>query len=243
VVTVRTGAAQLEWLDARIGRSPKGPVHHVDELLPSGYDRHLRLFHPFVPWDSKPEVPVPQGLRRSWESLATEVGVAFHGELQWRSLESALPIQPGGGRRYCVFGGQIERSTASTMMALLTARSPKVHVHYVYSHPACITEEYGFAPVAYVGDAGDFDAVTEEARMPGPTYIWPEDRLWVVATDYDLTSTYIACDASTYEALSAEPGLETIAVSRRSRIDYGADQLNGTGYPEDHKPAKRRWWR
>jgi len=240
VVTAGSGKEQMDWLRPRLARSSNRWAHWVDELLPSGYDSYLRLFHPFVPWDSEIAEPVPRDRLRSWETLAAENGIVFHGELQWNSLKSVVPILSDGGRRYATFEGQIERSTANTMMSVLATSGPSQHVFFIYSHVGLMTPND--EPVAYLGEPQDFDAVIEVAGLPGPTCIWPEDRRWLVATDFDMPSTYIACDASTSDALMIESGLETVAVSLNTRIDQGSDQLNGTGYSKDYKP-RSKWWR
>ncbi|GAA2071742.1 hypothetical protein GCM10009801_23730 [Streptomyces albiaxialis] len=57
----------------------------------------------------------------------------------------------------------------------------------------------------------------------GPHLWWPEDRAWVVATDIDLDSTYVACSASLAAALLAGEGPEAVAVSPHDRFDEAAD--------------------
>jgi hypothetical protein len=237
VVTKVNAEEQVEWLSHGLTVWTNPWVHHVSELLPSGYHSYLRLFHPFVPWTSKKADPIPEGQSLTWESVADEAGVSFHGELGWQSLEPVIPILPDGGRRYATYEGQIERSTANKLMAVLAASGPAQRVYFVYSHPGCLIATPNHEPLAFLGESTDFEAVIDAAAPAyGPTYIWPEDRRWVVATDYDLLSTYIACDARACEALMAESGLETLPVSLNTRIDKGSDQLNGTGYPEDYVP-------
>jgi hypothetical protein len=62
--------------------------------------------------------------------------------------------------------------------------------------------------------------------LVGPEYVWPVDRSWVVNTDYDLASTYLACSQATATALDEDPVLEILPVSLDTRVDDGADQLN-----------------
>lgn len=45
-------------------------------------------------------------------------------------------------------------------------------------------------------------------------------------TDYDLDSTYIACDEDLAEAILADPTLEALQVSRDTRVDDAADRIN-----------------
>jgi len=53
--------------------------------------------------------------------------------------------------------------------------------------------------------------------------VWPEDRSWVLCTDYDLVATYIACNRALARALTDDGLLEIAEVSRRSRVDDHAD--------------------
>ena len=52
------------------------------------------------------------------------------------------------------------------------------------------------------------------------------DRSWVIQTDYDLTSTYIACSSDLGDALCVEEQLETIPVRLTTRVDDDSDHLN-----------------
>lgn len=57
-----------------------------------------------------------------------------------------------------------------------------------------------------------------------PEYTWPEDGRWVVCSDYDLSSTYIASSALTASGLLADPDLEVLVVALGDRIDNHADE-------------------
>jgi hypothetical protein len=235
VITAVAADEEVAWLLPGLSAPSRARVHHVDELLPQGYGRYLRLFHPFVPWASEPAEAVPKGSRRSWQSLAQEAGVTFHSELSWRSLEPVVPLVTDGGRRYSVYEGQLESFTANRLLTALVATGPAQPVFFVYSHPGCLIATPNHEPLAFRGLAEELDVVREAAgQAPGPTYIWPEDRRWLVTTDADLVSTYVACDIEAAESLMADGELEVLAVTRNTRIDDGSDQLNGTGYPEDY---------
>jgi hypothetical protein len=52
-----------------------------------------------------------------------------------------------------------------------------------------------------------------------PNLWWPEDRAWLVATDIDATSSYIACDAACFERLAASDDLEVLATDREAPLD------------------------
>lgn len=53
----------------------------------------------------------------------------------------------------------------------------------------------------------------------GPEFWWPQDRSWVVTTDYDLLSTYAGCSARTAELLLTDDELEALPVTLRTRVD------------------------
>ena len=43
-----------------------------------------------------------------------------------------------------------------------------------------------------------------------PQIAWPRDRTWVLATEIDVDSTYVAGPASVVEAVLADPALEAV---------------------------------
>jgi hypothetical protein len=47
-----------------------------------------------------------------------------------------------------------------------------------------------------------------------------------VNTDYDLDSTYVACDEDLAESILTDPILEALLVTRDTRVDGGADHIN-----------------
>jgi hypothetical protein len=82
-----------------------------------------------------------------------------------------------------------------------------------------------------VQDAATQDLGGVDQSTPGPEFVWPADRSWVVNTDYHLDSTYVACDEDLAEAILADPTLEALPVSRDTRVDDGADRINGQAAP------------
>ena len=77
-----------------------------------------------------------------------------------------------------------------------------------------------------VQDAANQDLGGVDESVPGPEFVWPADRSWIVNTDYDLASTYVACDEDLADAILADPTLEALPVSRDTRVDDGADRIN-----------------
>lgn len=63
-------------------------------------------------------------------------------------------------------------------------------------------------------------AVDQElnGHVPGQGYVWAESRSWVVSSDYDLVSTYVATDRTGADALQVDPRLEVATVTLDSRL-------------------------
>ena len=57
-----------------------------------------------------------------------------------------------------------------------------------------------------------------------PELVWPDDRSWVICTDYDLTSTYIGSDRKLAGVLMDDSQLEIVEVTRDTRVDNAADE-------------------
>ena len=105
---------EVPWGELLAPRPSAG--HIVGELLPPGFDRYLRVFHPFVPWDAEPDSSSPISHRASREDLANEAGVPFGPTLTWRQLEVMLPVSPvGQRRRWAVWDGYLEEATADAL--------------------------------------------------------------------------------------------------------------------------------
>jgi hypothetical protein len=195
--------------------------HRVDEILPNGYPVYLRLFHPFLPWVAL-EPP-----RVSWRELATRAGVAYGPTLTWRQLEPVLRDE-NGGRPFLVESGQLDDVTAVHLFTVLAAATGSATIFYRYELGALIAlnETFAFKSEGLASPDALRAAVRETAgeHLRGPEWIWPENRAWVVHSDYDLESTYIAAHDGLAAALLADSGLEVLRVSLDTRVDDRADE-------------------
>ncbi|MCI0584985.1 MAG: hypothetical protein L0227_19185 [Chloroflexi bacterium] len=217
---------QLDWLSRSTER--RDPIHRVDEGLPPGFEAYLRLFHPFVPWDWDSELGETPPRTRTWRSLAEACSVVFHAELTWPSLLSALPLT-GHRRPWAVNSGWIDEPVRSHLFGVLADISPTSIGFFYYGLSRLVG---GFEPVLLIAPLDAFvevDAEPAVVRHPpsGPEFLWPEDRAWVLWTDYDLSSSYLACSRALSKRLVEDEHLEVLEVTRQTRIDDGADIVNG----------------
>jgi len=202
------------------------PIHTVAELLPDGYARYLRVFHPFLSADRLDPDRTKPGHVRTWRSLAQEVGAVFHPEITWWSLTGALGGEEAVDRPWYVSDGSLDEPVRSALFDLLGG-SEAPEVYYLY-HLAGIM--WGDGPLLYRAPLGGHRQVQAAASELlgdyGPEFVWPVDRSWVVNTDYDLVSTYVACDEVTAQSILDSPDIEALPVSRLMRVDDGADEIN-----------------
>lgn len=212
-----------DWLPAREW-DPSEPGWRVGDCLPAGYGAYLRLFHPFIRWDVDPEQAGPED-RQTWRALAEKVGLELHPTLQWDSLEPALPIKDDA-RPYSVAEGELDPHTRQRLFSHLRRHTPPQPTFYLYYLAAMVWGDNPFTIEAALEDMERVAQWIDErhaAEVSTPELVWPQDRRWVVHTDYDLDSTYIAADTALATDLLADPMLETIAVDLATRVDYRAD--------------------
>jgi hypothetical protein len=86
----------------------------------------------------------------------------------------------------------------------------------------------------------------EEFLRQAPNLIWPEDRAWFVATEYDFDSTLVGGSRALIDALLAAPELEVWEVDGEVSLTEDADKRNpvpdpppGWGEPQDPKVLMR----
>jgi hypothetical protein len=227
----------LKWLPPAEARPTH--VYRVRELLPSGYVSYLRIFHPFVAGEwAEAGLDTPPG-PRTWRSLAAEAGVVYHPELVWRSLE---PVIGGaeGPRPLWVREGLIDDPTRSALfdaLSYMTGNQPAFFYFGLARIVWGLEPSLFSAPVPAVEAAcasAWADVKLEESGWPaGPEYVWPRDRSWLLSTDYDLTSSYIACNKTLGDVLIADDQIEVLPVSLDTRIDDDADVINGKSFRKE----------
>ncbi|GAA2991570.1 hypothetical protein [Actinokineospora diospyrosa] len=196
----------------------------LSAVLPPGYARYLRLFSPFRPWDTE---PTETSVRQTWRHFAAQAGAIYHAELDWYTLRPVVhpDERPPGWE---VEDGRLDPLVRAPLCAHLARHSPEP----VFLYFGLAAEVLGSEPLLYRARVDAIEAVLKAASqvtgipIAGPEYIWPQDRAWIVETDYDLTSSYLACDTTLATELLADDNLELLPVTLDSRIDNACDRLN-----------------
>ncbi|MFE6041426.1 hypothetical protein [Streptomyces sp. NPDC056452] len=208
---------ELAWLQERLGRTESGAGHVVSELVPSGFEAYVRIFHRFAATDGS-------GRTRTWKTWAEDAGISFHPELSHLTLpdEFRFPGEPMWQTEEGVLDGPSRQALARCLAGVTGAQS----VCFAYDLAAVSWGED--EPLVRRSSLADLEAVRAEVAdrvgEDGPEFWWPDDRSWVVTTDWDLLSTYVGCSVETAERILGDDGLEALPVTARTRVDWFADR-------------------
>lgn len=214
--TTPKARAEFALLQKRIKWGHPGPGHIVREILPSGYPAYVRILQPFANTRD-------QKVLRSWASMADQIGLALHGETSHLTLAQA---DVDGARQWMTKSCRLRLPVQRALASVLAGVSGATEVYFGYLLSAQLV---GFddpivaaAPLSGLEDLQrrlDDEAGTED----GPEYWWPHDHAWVVCSDYDLPSTYVACSEALAKAIVAHPDIEALRVTPDMRIDFASD--------------------
>jgi hypothetical protein len=69
-----------------------------------------------------------------------------------------------------------------------------------------------------IGKTAKAIPVLGQDAITTPEYVWPEDRRWIVCSDYDLASTYVAASREIASQLFANETLEILELSPSDRL-------------------------
>jgi len=203
-------------------------------LVPEGFDAYARVLHPAWRQTGRGFEPV------RWSLIASWTGRTVHPLMQFHRIAN-LPAFPG--HRKPTWGmvpseGKLPVAEGERLVAILrgqTATPDKCYLGLWEGYG--VPELNAFAKLprlmlphrAYFLFLGPIDAVpslTIGTFHHPPNLWWPEDRAWCVATEIDLSETYLAASEACVKRVIADPGLEAFAVPLDGRIDVDGDVIN-----------------
>lgn len=185
-----------------------------------------RELHPLAEWDavSTPVDPLTPG--RPWDGEDPEEGCLTDRQLAallpvlaahtttpddcWFGLWDGFGFLHKGGVSFFVVADtpQEEAAARAEMTAhwpgLDVSRMPLLHLperDYLLFRGTVHDARVGVGIGPYANETRE-----------GPNLAWPADRSWFLATESDLTSTYLACTRALAEALTAAPALEALVL-------------------------------
>lgn len=227
------GAAAGAWIPSAISGGP-GPL--VKEQIPARYEAYLRILHPVRDSSGNPV---------TWASVANELGRQPHGQMQWHAIvgsQSPASMADSAWRGSRPALGELPTGSLETLCAVLERHTDDMDCFFGLStiHPE-IDQDLVNEPLLeipyreFVVLSGPLSAVLSagDAIPVAPSLMWPADRTWYVASEYDFDSTLAGGSKDLIRDLGVSSNLETWVVSPEDSLAEDADKLNPvTSFPK-----------
>jgi len=203
-------------------------------LVPEGFDAYVRVLHPAWRDTERGFEPV------RWSAIASWAGRTVHPLMQFHRIAN-LPAFPG--QRFPTWGmvpseGKLPMHEGEQLVAILrTHTATPNHCYLGLWEGFGVPELQAFAGFPrlmlphrnYFLFLGPIDAGMSlsfgDFQHP-PNLWWPEDHAWCVATEIDLSETYLAASEACVTQVLADPELEAYRVPLHGRVDVDADVIN-----------------
>ena len=227
------------WLHDRllVWPTPENEVL-VGSVVPTGYQAYARVFHPAARWSGERREEV------RWTDVASTTGRVAHPEMEWHRITA--PKQGGAaapGDIQAPNEGSLSREECVRLSSILQrfTRTPEVCWFLMWvgfgDIPRAVLgidlppDRRGWVELPgreYLLYKGAVDAAPRAEvgfTYQSPNLWWPEDRAWCVATEIDLTSTYVGGTEELIGILETSD-LEVLRTRPDARVDAEADRIN-----------------
>ena len=223
---VETDLSPAAWLVDALRGARRGTVA---ALVPAGFLAHARVLHPAVRYDGDTDVDV------RWDEVAAYNGTTAHRLMQWPGITGSWDYV-GEEDQPDVWNdtpapGHLPAHVAGELAALLTGATTTPDRCFF---GACDEEgidaphlELPTCELLLMAGPVTLAAanVATEPQEQSPALWWPADRTWVVATDPELMSTYVAGSVEAVDALLTSR-LEVHPARPSDLVGYAADTVN-----------------
>lgn len=222
-VSLAADTAAADWLVGHI----RGFAESGLSLVPSGFDAYVRVFHPAYRQSGGGQLrPV------RWAEIAASRGMRSHPGMQLRAITRtedssvALPGIYDHPPQMGTLPDQVARPLANVLRAQ-TSTPERCWFALWDGYGAVRGNTVGEAPRFHLPSrdyhllVGPVEAVAESTLGPPwwqtPNLSWPDDHAWCLASEIDLDSTYVACDAAYRDAILAVPELKALPIDANDR--------------------------
>ncbi|MGY1740881.1 MULTISPECIES: hypothetical protein [unclassified Blastococcus] len=223
---VESDLSPAAWLADAVRAAPRGTVA---ALVPAHLPAHARVLHPAVRYEGDTDVDV------RWDAVAAHNGTTAHRLMQWPGVTGSWDFvgeddQPGVWNDTPA-PGHLPAHVAAELAAVLAGATTTPDRCFFG-----VCDEQGVEGPHLVLPSCELLLVTgpialaaanvaPEPQEQSPALWWPADRAWVVATDPELMSTYVAGPAAVVDALLASR-LEVHPARPDDPVGYAADTRN-----------------
>lgn len=229
-----TAVQEADWIAERL--SPFG--QRVTSVVPSGFEAYARILHPILdPGDAGPAVRWREVA--AWSGIELRPDAQFHAI----ALPSVPPERPPPWRGQGPRQGQLFTPDALVLAEVLRSFTTTPEACFFglwagYGFPGIPLVSVGSPPAGPLPDAipstvrdgplvrlphreywlytGGVEAIVVPAAVghgQSANLAWPTDRAWCVATEIDLSSTYVGGSAALIERLVTDSRIEALPAS------------------------------
>ena len=205
----------------------------IGSLVPTGYERYCRIFHPVVSSDASAPV-------RTWTEVAHRNGRVAHSGMQFHMINRPVgtPAPSTFVQDEELSWGSLPAAESAELVDLLrqytaTPDDCRLGVWTGYldldldSAPRLRQPGREFAILSE-----PIDAVADGSHpilgQRSPNFWWPHDRRWIVVTEIDHAWTYVGGPAALVEDLLSHRELEVMPVDLSDDPSSGGDNLNAS---------------
>src|SRR5579862_7410629 len=220
-----------EWLVADICTFAES----VLSLVPSGFDAYVRVFHLGYRRKDGASEPV------RWAEIAAATGTRAHAGMQLTAITRnqnphlAVPGIYDDPPRVGALPEGIARQLASVLRGE-TSTPGRCWFGLWDGYGAARESEVALAPRFHLPHRdyhlleGPIDELGESVLDPPlwqtANLCWPDDHAWCLATEIDLDSTYLACDARCRAAILSLREIEASSIDPATGISFSSDEFN-----------------
>jgi len=245
-LTLVVDISAARWVEQSLGQR----FAHVEALLPRGFAKYARLFHPARNQQGE---PVRWAEVSAWSGRTAHPLMAFD-RIKVPACGYGAGVVPWDDEP---FHGSLDSDEAIALADFLVNFTDTPQHCFFAMWDGCgkftgamgILSEYGTEPQRLTPPAGTLTAgrlrgvnreyvlyagpvsaitslVTDFFWGDSPNIWWPEDRKWCVATDIDLDSTYVGGSDACIDALVNDARFEVLPTTLDAPVYVEADTLN-----------------
>ena len=162
-------------------------------------------------------------VRIRWAELARRFRIPF---VETLSADSFTRQFPGRSWPRHLIGpdeGNLVGTERDTLVSVLRGYTKTDRIFFCFWFLA--TTDWGGDDKVFEGALGEADLFPDKRLgiRCTPTHWFPEDRSWLVCSDYDLTFSLVGGSEHMIQQLLDHPALECVRVAPNTRVDWEAD--------------------
>lgn len=157
-----------------------------------------------------------------WAELARRLGIPFAPTLSAASFTRQFPGRSWPRHLIGPVEGSLVGSERDALISILRSHPGTDRVLFRFWFLATVEWKDDKVFEGTLDEAGLFPSETLGARRT-PTHWFPEDRSWLVCSDYDLTFSLVGGSECLIRELLSHPVLECVPVWPDTRVDWNAD--------------------